>query len=172
MNLWPFFNPDRPDEKRHGDIGPILNIDTSCYEDSVQIVADKMSDSEYRILLQSLNQKQQEFFTHIMHSAKCKSEQVLCALHGGAGTGKSFVLKAFYQGLYHLLCSTAGQNREDCRILVVAPTGKAAYNVKGSTIHSTLHIPASQPLDDYKPLSHDILNIYRMKYRHLQWVFC
>ena len=42
-----FFDPDRPDEQRHGDIGPLLNIDTSCYEDSVQIVADKMSDSEY-----------------------------------------------------------------------------------------------------------------------------
>ena len=167
-----FFDPDRPDAQRHGDIGPLLNIDTSCYEDSVQIVAHKMPDLEYRTLLQSLNQKQQEFFTHIMHSAKYKSQQVLCALHGGAGTGKSFVLKALYQGLYRLLCYTAGQNREDCRILVVAPTGKAAYNVRGSTIHSALHIPANNPLDDYKPLSHDLLNTYRMKYRHLQWVFC
>ena len=33
----------------------------------------------------------------------------------------------------------AGQNRDNCRILVLAPTGKAAYNVKGSTIHAALH---------------------------------
>ena len=56
-------------------------------------------------------------------------------------------------------------------ILVVAPTGKAAYNVKGSTIHSALHIPASQSLHDYKQMSHDTLNTYQMKYKHLQWIF-
>ena len=107
-----------------------------------------------------------------MHSTKWKSEQVMCALRGGAGTGKSFVLQALYQGLYHLICHTAGQNRDDCQILVVAPTGKAAYNVKGSTIHSALHIPASQSLHDYKQMSHDTLNTYQMKYKHLQWMFC
>ena len=95
----------------------------------------------------------------------------MCALHGGAGTGKSFVLQALYQSLYCLICHTAGQNRDDCWILVVAPTGKAAYNVKGSTIHSALHIPASQSLHDYKQMSHDTLNTYQMKYKHLQWFF-
>ena len=170
-NTFAFFYSDRPEIQRHYDIGPQLDISTSCYEDSVQIVADKMPDSEYQMLLQSLNQKQQEFFTHIMHSTKWKSEQVICALHGGAGTGKSFVLQALYQGLYHLICNTAGQNRDDCWILVVVPTGKAAYNVKGSTIHSALHIPASQSLHDYKQMSHYTLNTYQINYKHLQWIF-
>ena len=95
----------------------------------------------------------------------------MCALHGGSVTGKSFLLKALYQGLYGLLCHTVGQKREDWRTLVIAPTGKAAYSVKGSTIHSRLHMPSSCSLDKYKPLSHDTLNTYRMKYRHLQWLF-
>ena len=55
----------------------------------------------------------------------------------------------------------AGQNRDNCRILVMAPTLKAAYNVKGSTIHEALHIPANTPLHEYKPLSYDMLNTYR-----------
>ena len=169
-NAFAFFDPDRPEIKRHYDIGPQLDISTSCYENSVQIVAEKIPDSEYRMLLQSLNQKQQEFFTHIMHSTKWKSEQVMCSLHGGTGTGKSFVLQSLYQGLYHLICHTAGQNRDDCWILVVTPKGKAADNIKGSTIHSALHIPASQSLHDYKQMSHGTLNAYQMKYKHLQWI--
>ena len=52
----------------------------------------------------------------------------------------------------------------------MAPTGKAAYNVRGTTIHAAFHIPANQPLQDYKPLSFDVLNTYRMKYRALEWI--
>ena len=39
--------------------------------------------------------------------------------------GKPHVLKAHYQGLYHTL--EAGQSRDNFKILVNAPTGKAAY---------------------------------------------
>ena len=96
-----------------------------------------------------------------MHMASTKAHQVTCCLHGGAGTGKSHVLKALYQGLYHTVCMG---NRDNCRILFMAPTGKAAYKVKGSTIHAALHIQANTPLHEYKPLSYDMLNTYRMKY--------
>ena len=46
-NAFAFFDPDRPEIQRHYDIGPQLDISTSCYDDIVQIVADKMPDSEY-----------------------------------------------------------------------------------------------------------------------------
>ena len=52
----------------------------------------------------------------------------------------------------------------------MAPTGKVAYNVRGTTIHAAFHIPANQPLQDYKPLSFDVLNTYRMKYMELEWI--
>ena len=146
-----------------GYIGPHLQFCAPTFEDSVQIMQDKMSDDAYRKLVCSLNNHQYEFFTHIMHMASTKADQVTCCLHGGAGTGKSHVLKALYQGFYHTVC-IEGQNRNNCRILVMAPTGKAAYNIKGSTIHAALHIPANTPLHEYKPLSYDILNTYRMKY--------
>ena len=107
-------------------------------------------------------------FTHIMHMATAKADQVTCCSHGGAGTVKSHVLKALYQGLYHTLCTEAGQSGYNCRILVMTPTWKAAYIVKGSTIHAALHTPDNTPLHEYKPLSYDILNTYRMKYRGLE----
>ena len=52
----------------------------------------------------------------------------------------------------------------------MAPTGKAAFNVRGTTIHAAFLIPANQKLQDYKPLSYDTLNTYRMKYRELEWI--
>ena len=107
-----------------------------------------------------------------MHMANTGVEQVTCCLHGGAGTGKSHVVKALYQGLYPTFCMEAGQSRDNCKILVMAPTGKAAFNVKGSTINAALHIPANHSLHEYKSLSYDILNTYRMRYRQLKWILC
>ncbi len=43
-------------------------------------------------------------------------------------------------------------------ILLFAPIGKAAYLIKGNTIHSALAIPASQSLKNYKPPDSGRLN--------------
>ena len=85
-----------------------------------------------------------------MHIATAKQQQVLCCLHGRAGTGKAYVIKALYQGIYRLLCISAGENQDISKILTVAPIGKAAYNVTGSTTHAAFNIPANQKLQ-YTP---------------------
>ena len=83
------------------DIGPFLGIAPAHTElDDVDLIPNVMTDEKYYELLGQLNKKQEEFHTHIMHQAAQSSEQVLCALHGGAGTGKSTVMRAIYQGLY------------------------------------------------------------------------
>ena len=51
------------------------------FEDSVQIKQDKMSDDAYIKLICSLNKHQYEFFTHIMHMASTRADQVTCCLH-------------------------------------------------------------------------------------------
>ena len=56
-----------------------------------------------------------------MHVGASKQQQVLCCIHG-----RSHIIKALDQGLYRLLCTSAGKNSEICKILIVAPTGKAA----------------------------------------------
>lgn len=50
-------------------------------------------------------------------------------LTGGAGTGKSYVLREFVR-------NNCGKN-----ILVTAPTGIAANNIEGSTLHRTFKLP-------------------------------
>ena len=113
--------------------------------------------------------KQREIFYHVLKWVKTKDEPFYVFLTGAAGCGKSVVVKAVYQALHRYLCSTEGENPEDCRIILCAPTGKAAYNINGCTNHAAFKIPANQGFD-YKPLSSDQLNTLRVKYRHLSVV--
>ena len=127
-----------------------------------------MTDDEYYDLLCKLNRKQQEFHMHIMQQSQQNINQVLCALHGGAGTGKSTVIHAIHQGLYRLL-KKSGQDHSIQHILHVAPTGKAASNIHGTTIHKAFFIPANQKLE-HKPLSWDHLNTARNKFYGIRWI--
>ena len=56
-------------------------------------------------------------------------------VHGGAGSGKSTVINIVKQWV-HLILQTSGDNPECPYIFVTAPTGTAAANVRGQTLHS------------------------------------
>ena len=118
------------------DIGPYLRLPTGQDDpNDVHFVPNILPDQEYLNLVMTFNREQQEFHTHIMHQALQGSKQVLCALHGGAGTGKSTVMHAMYQGLYKLLNKKPGCDPNHQHVLIVAPPGKAAYSIHGTTIH-------------------------------------
>ena len=61
-------------------------------------------------------------------------------LSGEAGTGKSFVTQAFIQRC----------QKEKKNVMVTAPTGVAAINVGGSTIHRTFRVPVRPLVEDRK----------------------
>ena len=67
------------------------------------------------------------------------------------------------------MCKAAGDNAHKYKILLVPPTGKAAYNIGGTTIHPALHIPPQQKLE-YKELSLDVKNILKAHYIDLEWM--
>ena len=54
---------------------------------------------------------------------------------------------------------------------MLAPTGKAAYNIKGNTIHSALSIPACQSLKNYKHLDSSRLNTLWCQLGGLKLIF-
>ena len=54
---------------------------------------------------------------------------------------------------------------------MLATTGKAAYNIKGNTIHSALAIPACQSLKNYKPLDSSRLNTLRCQLGGVKLIF-
>ena len=48
--------------------------------------------------------------------------------------------------------------------MLLGPTGKAAYNIKGNTVHSAFAIPANQSLKNYKQLDSSRLNTLRSQF--------
>jgi len=63
-----------------------------------------------------------------------------------------------YQAALKYYITRAGENFAEVSVLMLAPTGKAAYNIKGNTIHSALAIPACPSLKNYKSLDSSQLN--------------
>ena len=161
-----FYHPDST-EHAHHDLGADIGLTSHIPNDSVEVLQGRIPKDEYFKLLASLNNKQRTIFTHIMHSLSTAPEKQICLfMTGGAGVGKSVVIRVLYQALHRHFCSEAGQNPEDLRIAVCAYTGLAAYNVQGSTLHSTFCIEPNKKLK-YKQLSDDKRNTLRTKFRDL-----
>ena len=151
------------------DIGPSIGLPQVHIDPEVELIPKFLPDKKFYELIGSLNMKQLEFFTHVMHQALQGQGQTTCALHGGAGTGKSHVIKAVYQGLHRILSKQPGKSFDTECVVLAAPTGKAAYNIRGSTIHRVFHIAANQKMV-HKPLSSDLLNTARRQFHSIQWI--
>ena len=163
------------DETIHNnyDLQEDLKIQKFNYIDSIQTKPNTLAENELTQLINSLNFKQYEFYQYIIEQElQNKPKQTLVCLHGDAGTGKSYALKAIYQTLNKILNNKPGQKTNDLTTLLIAPTGKAAHNIKGHTIHAAFHIPANQSLANYTQLSWDNINTYHSKYLNLKWIIC
>ena len=108
--------------------------------------------------VQSLNKKQKEFFYHALHLIKTSEKPFYCFSTGGGGVGKSHLTRSVHQAALKYYNTRAGEDFHQVKILLLPPTGKAAYLINGNTIHSTRAIPASQSLRHYKPLDSSRLN--------------
>ena len=64
---------------------------------------------------------------------------------GGAGVGKSFLIKAITEYLKRVL-RYPNQNLDQPFVLVPASTGKAATGINGITLHSAFHLPVKSGL--------------------------
>lgn len=163
------FNPG-PNVEHNYDLGVDFGIGRKQLSGNDEQLSGEMLDDEYRKIIQSLNKKQKEYFNHVLHYIKTKNQPIYNFLSGGAGVGKSVLLKALYQALLKFYSHKPGENPDNCQVLVCAPTGKAAYNVGGLTVHSAFNIPADQGFK-FKPLDMQQLCSYQTKYKYLKMVF-
>ena len=111
-------------------------------------------------LLQAMNEKQKQVFYHIQNwcineSLGKEQDPFFLFVTGGGGTGKSHLIKCIYHQAAKLLRNP--DSPSETKILLTAPTGTAAFNIKGFTVHSALKIPR-QPNNIYEPLSCETLN--------------
>ena len=135
------------------DVLPQREIDTEQYLKSVR----------------NLNTEQKHFFYHILHKVKTKSLPFYTFLSGGAGCGKSVLIRALYQALLKYFNHARHEDPGTVKLLLCAPTGKAAHNIGGNTIHSAFCIPASQGFQ-FKPLDMQQLNTMRAHMHDLKIV--
>ena len=135
--LYASFNPGNAEHHRIYDISEDLSIhpDTDTEE---QLVRNRPNDEDYRSLVATLNKDEKEFFYHVLHWVKTKEEPLYCFLSGGAGVGKTWVIKAIYQAFVKYFNSQPSQNPDYITVLKVAHTGKAAFIIRGNTAHSAL----------------------------------
>ena len=120
-------------------------------------VPDLLCDDEYLELCDSLNQKQRDYLMHVISCFKNPSSlPIYHFISGGAGVGKSRLIKAIYQSVMRIYRSEPGPVDSN-EILLVAYTGMAAHNIGGITAHSAFHLAANQGKTD-KGLPPDIAN--------------
>ena len=87
---------------------------------------------------------------------------------GGAGAGKSHLIKA----IYHTATKSFGHitnNPEKPTVLLMAPTGVAAINSNGTTIHTALAIPKESG-DNVPPMSDQKRTQIRMSLTELKLI--
>ena len=135
------------------------------------LILNELLDDDYRQMVQTLNKEQTDFFNHILHQIKTSENTFYCFLSGGAGLGKSHLTKALYQAALKYYNTRAGDDFHQVKVLLLAPTGKAAYTIKGNTVHSALAIPANQSLRNYKRLDSSRLNTLRSQFGGVKLIF-
>ena len=87
-------------------------------------------------------------------------------VHGGAGCGKTTVINVLKQWVHQIL-QRPGDHPDHPYVLVTAPTGTAAANIKGQTMHSGFSFPFG---NEHYSLSDKNRDIKRTKYQSLKLV--
>jgi hypothetical protein len=122
-----------------------------------------IEDREYYPIMRSLNDKQQKFVLNVLHLMKTSNEGFYQFLSGGAGVGKSHAITAIVQSCLRHYSHIPSHNPEQLCILVAAPTGKAAFNVFGMTLHCSFKLPPNQAEGKLCDLEDGVVNTIRMK---------
>jgi hypothetical protein len=152
----------RPQFDTNYDIGLEMGMGTSLVREEELVRFREINDTDFRAMVRQLNREQRQIFDHILHTVKTDGEQMCTFITGGAGVGKSFLIKTLYQALLKHYNSIPGTDFNELRILLMAPTGKAAYNIKGNTIHSALNISIYKEKRSL-PLTTDVLTALKAK---------
>ena len=138
----------------------------------------EIAADEYRRLLRELNVKQKAIV--MFHRDWCKKavialkqgklvEPYRVFLSGPGGVGKSHVIRLIHSDTLKFLRLSGSLEPDDVTVLLTAPTGVAAFNINGMTLHSAFLLGRSK-YNGFQPLSHDKLNTLRTKLSKLMLV--
>lgn len=153
------------------DVIPDIDSDTHNADVMYHVQQNTISREQMMPVLQSLNETQREVFYLVRDWCLAKITGEKCEpMHlfvtGGAGTGKSHLIKAIHFEASRLL-SRIMSDPERISVLLAAFTGTAAFNIGGNTLHHLFSLTKYFPLP-YEPLGEQRLSELRVKIGDLQ----
>ena len=133
----------------------------------------ELTAAEALAMQRQLNDEQRQIYNYVSKwcdekAADSTVQPLRIFLTGGAGTGKSHVIKCIRHHAEKAFAKLR-ETSDETTVLVVAHTGTAAFNISGETICSAFRISINAP-QDYQPLREESLNTLRVRFHHLQLV--
>ncbi|CAF1307832.1 unnamed protein product [Rotaria sordida] len=151
-----------------GDIFVEMGINTRTEKVEHFNVPKIIPDTEYQQMMRNLNNNQRKYTLNVMNLMKNGESQFFHFINGGAGVGKSTLIKAVYQSILRFYNSLPGYYPDSIRAALCAPTGKAAALIDGMTLHSFLSLPVNQCKHKLVQLNSDVSNRIGVKLKDLQ----
>ena len=87
-------------------------------------------------MMNELNIDQRDIVLHVLHCFKVDKLPIRIFLSGSAGDGKSKVINTIYQLLSIYFNEIPGEKTDKPKIILCAPSGKAAFLIGGVTCHT------------------------------------
>jgi phosphate starvation-inducible protein PhoH len=128
---------------------------------------DLVAEQRFLSMVRALDADQRLIFNHVLDSLQHHPHQQLmlfCA--GGAGVGKTVLLRALYQAIARHYNRSENTDPSTTKILVTAPTGKTAFAIEGSTLHSAFRMQPNRGKST--ALSQPVVEELRGQFRDLR----
>lgn len=116
----------------------------------------RLNNEEYQTLVATLNNRQRDYLFHVLDHFRKSTQPILHFVTGGAGTGKSRLISALHQTFMRLFDKGMDRDLDKPSVLLCAPTGKAAFNILGQTLHMAFQLPVNQHGHELSVLSADV----------------
>ncbi|KAF0747465.1 ATP-dependent DNA helicase, partial [Aphis craccivora] len=151
-----------------GDYMETTNIqDVDVPKDGGKIKVHRIDNEQYNDLIRCLNDGQRQLLYHTTHTIRRQiwgrdSPAIKAFVTGSAGAGKSLLIRALAQSVIRI--SNKRPDIDDLSlppVLLTAPTGKAAYGIRGLTLHSAFKLLLNQFAGLLPKLSSNISNTLR-----------
>lgn len=148
---------------------------SAIHDNSLQwksMTVHKLTDTVFGNMMSQLSPDQKQVFDIVKDTFKKRvtdsvnTHPLRIFITGGAGSGKSFIITLLREYLNRLHAT-----EHDC-VLLVAPTGVAAFNVHGITLHAAFSLPVehTNAHTDGIHISAAKLHKLRMIYKHIKYI--
>ena len=122
-------------------------------DDILTMTSSSLPDAKFNSLVESLNSDQKAVFDFIKEN--CMKPPYYLFISGPGGTGKSYIITVIKEYIHRIY----GTNKAT---MTTAPTGVAAFNIQGITLHRALCLPVQhRSTSKYMQLSAEKLSVLR-----------